>query len=176
MAHNDCKPLPQLTKRDVLRFFSKVDSRNPSECWPWRGTKGTWGYGYFGICRNSKNFHLKASRVAYFLHYGEDPYPLFILHRCDNHGCCNPAHLFKGTQTENIADMMAKGRSSAGKKRRSFPQKPENHTDTLSREQIIEARRLLSIGVRTQAIATAYGVSYKTIDRIRVGKRWAHIV
>lgn len=35
---------------------------------------------------------------------------LNVLHRCDNRGCCNPEHLFKGTQADNIHDMDAKGR------------------------------------------------------------------
>lgn len=41
---------------------------------------------------------------------GPIPAGLFVLHKCDNNRCCNEEHLFLGTQAENIADAVAKGR------------------------------------------------------------------
>jgi hypothetical protein len=40
-----------------------------------------------------------------------------VLHRCDNRSCCNPGHLFLGTQRDNMLDMHAKGRGPKGFKR-----------------------------------------------------------
>jgi hypothetical protein len=53
-----------------------------------------------------------------------------ILHRCDNPQCCNPEHLFVGTQAENMADMRRKGR---GRNRHS--PKPEGASPTVARHQ-----------------------------------------
>jgi hypothetical protein len=36
-----------------------------------------------------------------------------VLHKCDNTRCCNPDHLFLGTQSDNVKDMHNKGRHKA---------------------------------------------------------------
>jgi hypothetical protein len=37
---------------------------------------------------------------------------LYVLHHCDNPPCCNPLHLYAGTQRQNIHDAIARGRFS----------------------------------------------------------------
>lgn len=50
-------------------------------------------------------------RVAYEQVHGPFDPSLTVCHRCDTPHCVNPAHLFLGTQKDNLRDMFAKGRA-----------------------------------------------------------------
>jgi HNH endonuclease len=75
----------------------------PDDCWPWLGRLDKDGYGMFGQSG-------KAHRAAYEDQVGPIPAGMSVLHRCDYRACCNGAHLFPGTQQDNLADMVAKKR------------------------------------------------------------------
>jgi hypothetical protein len=95
------------------RFWRSVDRRGPDECWPWKDARDAHGYGAFG--HGSKT--LKAHRVSSELTDGPIAEGLAVCHRCDNPPCCNPAHLFRAPQPENVRDMFAKGRGNPGGRR-----------------------------------------------------------
>lgn len=78
----------------------------PDECWPWTAATRRRGYGIFTV--NRRNF--VAHRLAFQVATGIDPGELLVCHTCDNPPCCNPAHLFLGTNSDNMRDMVAKGR------------------------------------------------------------------
>lgn len=88
------------------RFWSKVDKSG--ECWLWKSSRGPKGYGQFTVKRGSNP--VLTHRLAWELTSGPIEGGLFVLHRCDNPPCCNPEHLFLGTNADNVRDMMSKGR------------------------------------------------------------------
>ena len=112
----------------------------------------------------------QAHRLVWILTQGKIPDGLFVLHKCDVGMCVNPEHLFLGTQTDNIADMDAKGRSN-----RLQPGE-KNGRALLSELDVIEIRRLAVEGKTIVAtIARRYNVAFNTIDRIIKRQSWRHI-
>jgi hypothetical protein len=89
------------------RLWTKIAKASKNECWPWLAHRNEHGYGTIQSGRKS----LLAHRIVYELVHGPFPMPMKVLHRCDNPACCNPAHLWLGTQADNIADMNTKGRN-----------------------------------------------------------------
>lgn len=82
-----------------------------SGCYLWLGPLTGSGYGDFYW----KGLRSGAHRVAIEVFTGRPiPDGMCVCHRCDNPGCVNPGHLFLGTNDDNVADKVAKGRSSRG--------------------------------------------------------------
>lgn len=99
------RPRPWRTKNLREAIFSKV-VKGP-ECWGWNGAVQRSGY----PCIRWKKKGYTVSRLVYELENGPIAAGQCVLHRCDNPECVNPEHLFLGSQADNIADMIAKGRA-----------------------------------------------------------------
>ena len=158
---------------EANRFWPKVDkSGGPDSCWPWMAAKTQHGYGYFGSVRpDGKWRSVNAHRIAWELAHGPIPtgegfHGTCVLHRCDNPACVNPAHLFLGSNSDNVRDMFKKGR--AGMQNGTRP------TAKLTADAVDHIKVLLSTGVvRQDKIAAAFGVSPPTISNIKYGRAWA---
>ena len=95
------------------RFWSKVERRSGNECWPWRASVQR-GYGAFRLTdATGRRRQVNAQRVAYVLTWGPIPDGEHILHLCDTPLCCNPRHLVTGTRSENMRQMVERGRRKA---------------------------------------------------------------
>ena len=113
---------------------------------------------------------LRAHRVSWELSIGTIPQGLHVLHSCDNPPCVNPAHLFLGTNDDNIADRHRKGRSRGGSL------KGEAHPNSrLSAQDVLHIRNGLAAGESLYDMATHFGVTESHIWRIGKRKAWAHI-
>jgi hypothetical protein len=83
------------------RFWNKIDIKSENECWEWK-ERLCRGYGIFKINSYTNIYaHIFAKEITTTL-----PTPLNILncHICDNKKCCNPKHIFYGTQHDNMSD------------------------------------------------------------------------
>lgn len=68
------------------RFYKNITFK---QCWEWRGSKGSSGYGRFQV----NNRQWLAHRFSYTLFVGDIPEGLVIDHLCRNKICVNPEHL-----------------------------------------------------------------------------------
>lgn len=91
------------------RFRAYFTEGDPDECWLWTG--GVNSAGYPRIADPGGKRYLLATRLALSLHLGE-PLPDHVeaCHHCDTPLCVNPHHLFAGSHTDNMRDMVRKGR------------------------------------------------------------------
>lgn len=142
-----------------VRFWAKVDKSG--ECWLWTGGLDKDGYGKFTITlppgSKPKQRHVRAHRYAWEL-ANNRPFPpaLVTLHTCDTPRCVRPDHLRAGTQAENRADCVRKGRTARGENSGWFT-KPERmprgdrHWTKLHPERIARGddwRRQRGLGLR----------------------------
>ena len=159
------------SSKTVRRFWEKVDrSAGPDACWPFTGAKNDKGYGVFFVGEGDGPANAIASRFAFTIERRE-PGDDRVCHRCDNPACCNPAHLFAGSQADNIADMWAKDRQSPP----PHPRGADNRASKLTDDAVLAIRSARARGVSIKALAAANDVSEATIKRAASGRSWAHV-
>lgn len=139
------------------------------DCLLWTGHRDHTGYGRCGAAF-ARHIHF-AHRMSWHLAHGSFSRTLRVLHKCDRPACVNPDHLFLGTQADNVADMVNKGRQ-----RTSPLYGEDNHLSKLTAEQIRQIRRMKAEAVCSQAeIARRFGVSPMTVSRAVRGESWSHL-
>lgn len=176
------------------RFWARVDKKGPDECWEWTGNKAGKGYGAISV--NGRRHYVH--RVSLYLAEEFDlDSPLFVLHRCDNPRCVNPAHLFTGTQNDNIQDAKAKGRmafqigkgywpsgddhpsrrwSAEVRARIIAPHTGENSSRSkLTEADIAQMFELRTAGMLLREIADRFSVSRSNVCLILNRKAWRHL-
>ena len=144
------------------RLAALCQPNEKTGCLEFVGGKRGKGYG----CITVRTGHTSgAHRVAWELANGPIPAGLYVLHRCDNRPCCNPSHLFLGTNRDNIADMIAKGRD----------RKVQGEESPHAKLTAPAVRSIRSDGRSYKLIGREYGVSAQTVFRIKRRTTWKSV-
>jgi hypothetical protein len=136
------------------RFERKYIPVTESGCWIWLGGLQGKGYGQFTL----KNKRVKAHRFSFEQFVGEIPDGMLVCHHCDVMCCVNPAHLFVGTNSDNMSDCANKGRLHIQKR-------PDQHPNT--RKKYCKNGHQLT-AENTAVRSDNGGRRCKICDRIRV--------
>lgn len=154
-------PVPASQAEDC--FLQKVFVA-PNGCWLWQGMlfQDRGGYGSF-THRPSGILKERAHRRSWIFFKGPLTPKDVVLHKCDNPSCVNPEHLRKGTQTDNMKDMVRKGRSAKG---------AAHSQSKLTEEDVLD---IFNDNRLQKDIAVDYGISVSTVSAIKNRATWLHL-
>lgn len=134
------------------------------DCWLWTGTQRN-GYGlvYCGREWRQREAHI----VTWELEHGGlgSAKGRIVRHTCDVPLCRRPSHLIIGTQADNMADMMRRGRACVGSARANAK---------LTEDQVVAIRYLLERGVKQRVIAEQFGITQPNVSYIK-NHTWTHV-
>jgi hypothetical protein len=140
-------------------------------CWLWTGLRDSNGYG--------RQCHTLAHRLAWIFSIGAVPTGVCVLHHCDTPACCNPAHLWLGSQSDNLADMRNKGRARSGALH------GERNPHASANRELVQAIRAAygpprGQGIKRQPtqdqIAAQFGVSRAFVADVVSNRSWRHLL
>ena len=150
------------------RFWSKVDkSPHPQGCWMWKGAHHPDGYGLFQWPEKKEQ---RSHRIAWIMKNGDIPDGLWCLHKCPgvrNPGCCNPDHIYLGTQLENMRDAVADGTH--------FHARGEESANAILTESAVKEIRANYKRGAVNGLARKFKVSRLTIIGVGQRRSWKHI-
>ena len=136
----------------VCAVVGRLDKSGP--CWLWTGSKNSMGYGNLGF--EGKGHY--AHRIMFEDAHGSAEGGV-VCHRCDTPLCCNPDHLFLGTQADNLKDMRTKNR----------------HFTKITAEDVLSMRSLRG-KITLKEMAQRFGVSFGCVNDIIYKKTWKHLL
>lgn len=158
--------MAQYTEKQIARFWAKVNTNGPlpaqqpelGPCWLWTGGGNGQGYGQVRILYQQMGAH----QVAWEMTQGQIPDGLYVLHKCENRGCCNPAHLYLSASKNATSDALMVNKTEGFNRG-----VPRRH---LTKAQVKRLRQLYAGGMSKKALAEQFGVAYNTVTNIVEGK------
>ena len=149
------------------KFWARVKKQR-SGCWEWQGCIAAGGYGSVRWDGAARRAHRVAAWLSGLIDSVSAPTDKavkgFVLHRCDNPACCNPAHLFVGSHADNMQDCLVKGR-------RNIPKGEDHYRAKITNEEASRIRIAYAVGgISQQGLADRYGLTQCTVSSIIRGK------
>lgn len=142
--------MPGKPNNPTTDFWPRVQKTDDHWVWPSAVPRCTYGQ----MLVNGKTWY--THRLAWTLTYGPIPEGMHVLHRCDYPPCCNPAHLFLGSQSDNMEDMRDKGRGVA----------------RLTFAQAEDIRCLYAAGASQKELALMFATTRQNIRLVLIHRTW----
>jgi len=155
-----------LTMDDKKYIQERIEIDEETGCWNWKMSTASHGYGntkYVGTtlcCAHRLSYHVYKGEIGTY----------HVLHTCDNRKCCNPEHLYLGTDKENTRDRVLRGRIRNGGNKGE-----EIGTSKVTEQQVREIKIRLKNGETPYQIAKNYPIGKDAIYHIKWGRRWKHV-
>jgi hypothetical protein len=131
-------------------------------------SKNEGGYGSFWLNPKMRYAHRVSAFWAGIISDLDDG--SVVCHSCDNPSCVNPDHLWRGTQKQNLQDMVLKGRKVT-----PCQEGEGNHNSKLTEDDVRYIKAFLAAGAQQKLIAKQFGVSYSAVQAIKKDRRWGHV-
>jgi len=150
--------------QDIKAHLLRKRKLSNNGCWLWCGATSSSGYGSISRLKKISLVH----RISYEAFVGPIPVNTKVLHKCDVKSCFNPAHLFLGTQKDNVRDMDRKNRRNA-------PVGEQHYKAKLTNRDVLSIRKQRKLGASLSSLSQKYNVSSGHISLICLKKTWRHI-
>lgn len=144
-----------IATNSLFDFLGRFQNSN-NGCIEWLGSKNNKGYGQFKYNGKVWLTHI----LSYTLSYGPPPPGLDLCHKCDNPICGNPDHLKIGSRSDNIKDMLKKGRGAT-------------RLNPISVRQLIHLGKIE--GMATRDLAKKFNISTSTVRDAINGRTWSFL-
>lgn len=172
--------------RKVNLLLSRTKRVGP--CLEWQGRRTERGY---GLSSYGWRTQTTAHRIMAMAVWGREKVKeKQVCHSCDNPPCINPAHLFIGTQKENMQDCLKKGRYSRIWQGTQKQQESVRKMVRLSKLNIgnrqgeksfwakLNKTKVQAIRADTRrqpTIAAEYGITQSLVSQIKRRVIWKHL-
>jgi hypothetical protein len=100
----------------LVARYNRYVIRNADGCWGW-ALKPNRSFPYPALT-SGHDERVSMHRFSYELHVGPIPEGMWVLHKCDNHRCTRPDHLYLGDHVKNQSDVRKRETSKKQRCRR----------------------------------------------------------